>query len=524
LLEGDGLVTDGRLQFTWTYSANVHRRATIESLAQGFVEALRSFKPSTGPYRYSPFDFPLTKLDQPRLDRLLSKYPQLEDVYPLSPGQQEMLRQIGAAPDSGLYCLQWQCLIRGEVDPALFRQAWQIGINRHTIWRTAFAGEGSEQPLQIVQRQAALPWEQYDWRGLSPAEQEQQIEDFLQADRTRGFDLTRAPLMRLTFIRVGDEVYQFIWSHQHLLLDGWSFTPFLKEVFAAYEACRQNRPAQLDQSRPYRDYIAWLQQQDLFKAEAYWRRTLAGFSAPTPLPVQRASAKALLSADSYAERQIRLTAATTAGLQFFAQQQRLTLNTLVQGAWALLLSHTSDQRDIVFGVTVTDRPANLPGVEAMLGLFINTLPLRVAVPFEQSLAAWLGKIQDQQVEQRQYEYVSLAQVQAWSDVPPAWPMFTSFLRFQNYPLGVSRWKPDQIGPFEVQTVREVDGWHYPVGLVAVPGTELLLRIAYHRQRLSAVTITQMLIQLQKLLEGFLIDPAQPLGSLLHRIEVQNADR
>jgi non-ribosomal peptide synthetase component F len=241
------------------------------------------------------------------------------------------------------------------------------------------------------------------------------------------------------------------------------------------------------------------------------------------LPMERAADQAPFSADSYAEQQIRLTAATTAGLQAFAQQRRLTLNTLVQGAWALLLSHTSGQPDVVFGVTITDRPADLPGVEAMLGLFINTLPLRVALPLDQTLAAWLEKIQDQQVEQRQYAYVSLTQIQAWSEVPPAWPLFSSFLRFQNYPLGVSRWKPDQLGPFEIQTVREVDWWPYPVGLVAVPGTELLLRIAYHQQLLRAVTITQMLIQLQKLLEGFLVDPAPLLGSVLRQIELQNAD-
>ena len=174
-------------------------------------------------------------------------------------------------------------------------------------------------------------------------------------------------------------------------------------------------------------------------------------------------------------------------------------------------------------MTVTDRPANLPGVEAMLGLFINTLPLRVAVPVDQALAAWLEKIQDRQVEQRQYAYVSLAQIQAWSEVPPTWPLFTSFLRFQNYPLGVSRWKPDQISSFEIQTVREVDWWHYPLGLVAVPGAELVLRMAYNQRLLDTATITQLLAQLQKLLEDFLNDPAQSLGSLLGRIDLQPAD-
>jgi non-ribosomal peptide synthetase component F len=189
----------------------------------------------------------------------------------------------------------------------------------------------------------------------------------------------------------------------------------------------------------------------------------------------------------------------------------------MQGAWALLLSHYSQQRDVVFGVTVTDRPASLPDVENMIGLFINTLPLRVTVAPDQALNEWLEEIQNRHAEQQQYQYVSLAQVQAWSEVTPDQPLFNNFLRFQNYSPGGSCWKPEELGSVQIQTVRDIDWWHYPLGVVIAPGIELKLRFAYNEQLFSAETIIQLLLQFQAVLEKFLLDPAQPIGMLLNHL-------
>src|SRR5205085_5133042 len=194
-----------------------------------------------------------------------------------------------------------------------------------------------------------------------------------------GFDLNEAPLMRVSLVLLNPTTYQIVWSYHHLLLDGWSISLLLDEVFLCYEAYCRGEVPRLSERRPYRDYITWLQQKDLAGAEAFWRRTLRGFSAPTPLRIDHAAVDGPTSDEDYAEQRAEFTAETTEALQSFARQHRLTLNTLFQGAWALLLSCYSGEEEVVFGATVSGRPLDLRGSQAMIGLFINTLPVRVRV-------------------------------------------------------------------------------------------------------------------------------------------------
>src|SRR5215211_2849855 len=306
----------------------------------------------------------------------------VEELYPLSPAQQGMLFHSLYAPESGVYVFQVITTLQGDVDLAAFLTAWQEILDRHAILRTAFVWENLDSPLQVVCRRATLPVTEHDWRDVSRREQHERMQAFLRADRRQAFDLAKAPLMRLAVIRAGEQRYRFCWTSHHLLLDGWSTSQVFSEIFACYQALRRNEKPQRARVRPYRDYIAWLLQQDLSAAESFWRRTLAGFSAPTPLGVDRPAAD-LLDANDYGEDELALTVELSAALQQLGRQQQLTLNTMVQGAWALLLSRYSGERDIVFGATVSGRPGELPGVEAMVGPFINTLPVRVRVPREE---------------------------------------------------------------------------------------------------------------------------------------------
>jgi surfactin family lipopeptide synthetase C len=435
----------------------------------------------------------------------------IETAYPLSPMQQGMLFHTLYAPESGTYFQQLSCTLKGELNVGAFQQAWQQVVDRHPIWRTAFVWDNIEKPLQVVVRQAKVPCSQQDWRGLSSVEQQEQLQAFLRADRKQGFQLSKAPLMRIALIQMDEETYQFIWSHHHLLLDGWSLSLVFKEVFAFYEAFRRGQNLQLKPCRPYQDYIAWLQQQDLTKTEAFWRQVLQGFTAPTPLEVDKASEGLSKQGESYAEQQIELSAATTGALQSLARQHQLTLNTLVQGAWTLLLSRYSGQEDVVFGVTVSGRPATLAGVESMVGLFINTLPVRVQVSPRAYLLPWLKQLQAQQVELRQYEYSSLIQVQGWSEVPRGLPLFESIVVFENYPLDASL--RESGSSLELCNIQSVELTNYPLTVVAWPGRELLLQIGYDCHRFDAATITRMLGHLQTLLEGIVAHPEQQLEGL-----------
>jgi amino acid adenylation domain-containing protein len=435
----------------------------------------------------------------------------IEAVYPLSPMQQGMLFHSLYAPKSGVYFEQLSAKLRGELDFAAFERAWQRVMDRHAILRTAFVWKNLDRMLQVVHRHVPLSLEQKDWRGLPRNEQQTRLEAFLEADRARGFDLSRAPLMRLTLLRTADDAYHFVWSHHHVLLDGWSLPLLLKEVFAFYEAFCHGQDLRLETPRPYRDYINWLQGQDMAKAEAFWREQLVGFSAPTPLTVDRAPESVPEREERYDELEIWLSVETTDALGALARRHRVTLSTLVQGAWALLLSRYSGEEDVVFGATVSGRPAELADVESMIGLFINTLPVRVRIPSDLAVSGWLEALHAQLADVRQYEYSSLAQIQGWSAVPRGMPLFESILVFENYPVDASL--GERTWSLEIEDVRSIEQTNYPLNFVCGPGERLSLKIAFDCRRFHTDTIRRMLGHLGTLLEGMAADSASPVASL-----------
>jgi len=459
----------------------------------------------------------------------------IEAVYALSPMQLGMLFHSLYGPESGVYFEQLSCTLRGELDVRAFQHAWQRVVDRHPILRTAFVWKNLERMLQVVHRRVELSWEEQDWRDLSAAEQETRREAFLRADRARGFDLSRAPLMRLALFRTADDAHTFVWSHHHILLDGWSLPLVLKEVLTFYEAFHQGQDLRLEQPRPYGDYIAWLQQGDLAQAEAFWRHELAGFTAPTPLVVDRPlqyEGKADVDHEGQtAELEALLPVQTTAALQSLARQQALTMSTVVQGAWALLLSRYSGEDDVVFGATVSGRPADLQGVETMVGVFINTLPARVQVPSDGTVVDWLKTLQARWVEMRQYEYSPLLQIQDWSGVPRGMPLFESILVFENYPVDAAlQWGGEGIqgggngdcadagsgwqhGSLKIEDVRSIEQTNYPLNVISGPGERLPLKISYNCRHFDAGTIRRMLGHLVMLLEGIAADPEGPITAL-----------
>src|SRR5215475_15660651 len=259
----------------------------------------------------------------------------VEDIYPLSPVQQGMLFHALYDPKASMYLEQKTCALHGDLDVSAFERAWQRVVERHSVLRTAFVWQGLDEPMQVVRQKVKLSWTREDWRGLSPEEQQAQSSAFLQTDRSRGMELSKAPLMRLGLFRLADDTYQFFWTHHHILLDGWSLPILFKEVFAFYEAFRQGADLRLENGRPYRDYIAWLQRQDLSRAEAFWRNELKGFTTPTPLWVSPDSSPS--HREIYGDGRLALSEQETVALQSLAQRHQLTLNTLAQGAWGLLL-------------------------------------------------------------------------------------------------------------------------------------------------------------------------------------------
>ncbi|MEA5516373.1 non-ribosomal peptide synthetase [Nodularia sp. UHCC 0506] len=434
----------------------------------------------------------------------------IEDIYPLAPMQQGILFHSLYSPNSGLYVAQIGCTLSGFLNVPALKKALQLTMKQHSVLRTSFHWERRDQPFQVVYRHVDLPWEQHDWRGVPPAEQQQLLENFLQRDRNQDFDLNKPPLMRVTLIQLADDQHQFVWSKHHLILDGWSTAILFKEIFDAYEAVHQGSDLPLIRSRPYGDYVAWLQQQDLSSAKTFWRRMLKGFTAHTVLKVARNFGDSSGQVD-HDEQQIQVSEATTSALKSLAQQHQLTLNTLVQGAFALLLSRYSGEEDILFGVTSSGRPPTLAGVESMVGVFINTLPLRVNANPEDFLLPWLKQLQTQQIEAREYDYSPLVEVQAWSEVPRGTPLFESILVFENYPVDSSL--PKQSENLGIREVRFVESINYPLTMLVNGGDELSVNIWYDCQRFDDSTITRMLGHFETLLTEMVANPEQRLKDL-----------
>lgn len=437
----------------------------------------------------------------------------IADIYELSPMQQGMLFHTLYAPKSGVYFEQRNCILHGKLNVTAFKQAWQQVVARHPVLRTSFYWEEIDKPLQVVYQSVDLPWVEYDWLGLTPTEQEEQLEAFLQADREQSFELNRAPLMRCALIKVREDAYQFVWSHHHLLMDGWCNAIILKEVLSFYEAFNKSQNLYLNTPRLYRDYIIWLQQQNNSQAEAFWRQALQGFTAPTPLVVNANVGNLSNQKEIYDHQYLQLSATFTAALQSLAAQHHLTLNTLVQGAWGLLLSRYSGERDVVFGATVSGRPTSLSGVEFMVGLFINTLPVRMQVSPEAELLPWLQQLQAEQIEREQYSYSSLIDIQGWSDVPRGTPLFESLVVFENYPVSLDAFLQEWSGSLEITKGRGFEQTNYPLTVVAIPGLEFSARIQYECGRFDTATVKRMVGHFQTLLSAIVANPFQRLKNL-----------
>ncbi|RKG72301.1 non-ribosomal peptide synthetase, partial [Corallococcus terminator] len=506
VLEVNGLVVGGRLEVTWTYSEALHTRATVEGLARAYTEALRTLvagRRTEDAARYTPADFPLAKLDARTLSQVQAKVEGFEDIYPLSPMQQGMLFHALLAPKSGVYFEQLSWAFHSQVDARALKRAWEELVARNAVLRTTFLWEGLEEPLQVVRRQASLPWRELDWRGQTEAAQRQQLETFLEEDRARGFDLVAGPLMRVALVRLDTHVHRLVWSFHHTVLDGWSLGLVMQDLFGFYDAFTREQPPLATARTAFRDYIEWLGRQEPARSQSFWRERLAGFTAPTPLPLDRgAGFNDSEAVHKHGSQEIALPVETTVALESFARRHQLTLGSVVQGAWALLLSRYSGEQDVVFGTTVSGRPSELPGVEGMMGLFINSLPLRVRLAPEDTLVSWLRGIQTQQVALSAHEHCPLVQVQGWSELPRGQPLFESLVVVENYPIDASI--KERARGLDVRDFEGRERLTLPLAPAVLPGEKLGLRLSFQLSRFDAEAITRLMGHWRTVLEGIAV--------------------
>jgi amino acid adenylation domain-containing protein len=438
----------------------------------------------------------------------------VEDIYPLSSLQRGILFHTLVAPATGLYAIVFRCALHGPLDATAFKGAWQDLLDRHPVLRTAFLWQGLERPLQAVRRRVALPWAEEDWEGwpdLAAPERASRLAAATGAEASRGFDLSRAPLLRLRLVRLAAEEHLFFWSFHHLLVDGWSVNSLLHEALGLYAAAVRSAPPAVASRRPYGDYIAWLEERGPRHSEAFFRRQLRGFTAPTPLEPLARPGGAGAAAGAHDDVHHRLPAALSAELAGLAARRRLTLNSLVLGAFGLLLGRYSGELDVVLGVVLGGRPPELAGVEAMVGLFVNALPLRLAIAPEQAAGEWLAGVLARLVDLREHEHTALADVQLWSELPPATPLFEALFNFTNYPHGPAG--QEEACGLRVREAQMTESTNYPLNVMAAPGERLSLRLLHDAARFDRTTVLRLGGHLEALLAALAATPDARAGDL-----------
>ena len=394
----------------------------------------------------------------------------VQDIYPLTPLQEGMLYHLVRDRDAGVYVQQFQTRFGPGFDEELFRRAWDAVVARHAALRTLFVWDGMDDPLQVVRDRVQLDWERADWRNGAHGGADAALDEWLAADRRRGFALDSAPLMRFLLAALPDGRTGFVWSFPHILLDGWSAGIVMADVYAACAALHRGEALPGGDAPPFRDYVAWLRDRDDAATAAFWKGQLADLGEPTTLsPIYRPDGDT-----AFGRVLLSLSPEATTRLKRRAAAERLTLSTVVHGAWARLLASCSGQDDVVFGSTVAGRPADLPGVDRMAGLFINTVPARATLRWEMAVADWLRGLQNDLLDGQDHAHLGLADMQALSGVPAGDPLFDSMVVFENAP----ELPPPADLPFAIEASDTRERSHYALTLFAGVGEQLDIALAW----------------------------------------------
>ncbi|MEV4921456.1 non-ribosomal peptide synthetase [Streptomyces roseoverticillatus] len=494
---------------SWTWTEPALSETDVHELTGLWTQALDALIAHTrrpGAGGWTPSDLPLVSLTQSQLDRLtMSRADEsgLEEILPLSPLQEGLL--FHSAFDDQLpdvYTVQLVLSLQGHLDVAALQSAAAALLRRHANLRAGFRQEDADHPVQVIPREVALPWREVDLNGMS--DQEAELARLLAEDRARRFDPARPPLLRFTLIRTAPALHRLVFTHHHLLLDGWSLPILMRELFALYaQNSLGGADIALPPPVPYRNYLTWLVSQDRDAAEKAWQEALTGIEEPTLLAPVSATGGAVLPAEVTGELPETLTAALTA----WARRHELTLNTVVQGVWGTLLGRLLHRHDVVFGATVSGRPPEVPGIEDMVGLFINTLPVRVRWDDTESWAEMLTRLQDEQSALLEHQHLGLAEIQQIAGVRR---LFDTTTVFESYPVDAGAL--EKTAPaLQLVDIEAADGTHYPLSLAVIPGRGLRLRLQYRPDVVERHAAEAVVTRLRLLLEAVVTRPEQAIG-------------
>ncbi len=480
ILEINAYISAGALRVHWHYSRNLHASKTLEKLNGEFAGAL-------------------DQVIAAEMERLR------DDAFPLSPTQTGMLMESVLSSAGDMHVEQIQATLRGPLHGDALERAWAAVLDENAALRGGFRWDQIQEPRQFIAAKPRLPLQREDFRGKSP----EALQEFLRATREAGFDFERPPLMRVALLQTDGDEHLLVWTFHHILMDGWCLFPVLKRVFAVYEALLENRSTPPIEAPAYREYIDWLDRRDTAEPAEFFAEKLSGFSRAS-LP-GRASSGSIEGKSGVGRRDLTLDPSTRNRLETFARENRLTMNTIMQGLWALALARYNQSSDVTFGVTVSGRPPEMAGVEHTIGLFINTLPVRARVNDDDDVLRLFRAIQDYNLELREYEYSAGADLRAWSGLPAGTPLFESILVYENYPFEPESFEAAGL-QFDMTTLESAGAvTAYALTLLVIPGRDFAIRAIHDAGRMTTHDADLILNHLHKLMETLIDSPGAKVG-------------
>ncbi|WP_083211115.1 non-ribosomal peptide synthetase [Mycolicibacterium porcinum] len=491
--------TGPQLQANWMWAPSVLSRDQVDRLSRLWFEALSGIcaHVQSGGGGLTPSDVVPVQLTQKQIDELTGRY-RVADVLPLTPLQKGLLFQSSFADDAetvgeDVYAVQLAVTITGELDPERLRQAVGGVIARHPNLAARFHDEFGE-PVQVLAADPVTAW-QYVEVPSAASDVGERIEQVCAAERSAVCDLAGQPTFRAALLRTGDAQHKLVLTIHHIVIDGWSLPILLQEIFAGYSGHRLPAPAS------YRNFVSWLVGQDHTAAKVVWRDALAGFETPTLVGPPTPAGKR--GVESY-----RLPAETTRALTELARSQHTTVNTVLQAAWAQVLMALTGQRDVVFGTAVAGRPVDLPGADAIVGLLINTVPVRAKITAASTVADLLDQLQRVHNDTVEHEHLALAEIHR---VAGHDRLFDTLFVYENYPIDTKALVGAQELGITDFTSREYN--HYPLSVVAMPGDELGLRIEFDSGVFGTDDVAALADRMRHVLETMAADPGRRLASI-----------
>ncbi|MBD0323256.1 MAG: AMP-binding protein, partial [Aldersonia sp.] len=490
---------EGSLGAAFAYPRNVIDRADVQEVADLWGAALRalavhSAAPDAG--GLTPSDLPLVRVAQRDIDSWESQYLHVTDVWPLAPLQSGLLFHAmftDAAVD--VYTMQATLHLGGYLDSERLRSAAQALMERYTNLRTAFTTDSAGNAVQIVLSKVDVPWREVDLSGVPADDRAAEARRVLLHDQEDGFDMSRPPLVRFTLVRTAHDAWQLGVTAHHILLDGWSMPLLMRDLLVLYAV--SGDLSVLPRVREYRNFLVWLAERDRQRSLDAWERALGGLDGPTLLA---STGRRAGDTTGIGKVIAQLSEADTARLADTAARLGVTVNTMVQAAWAILLGRMTGRTDVVFGATVSGRPGDLVGVESMVGLFINTVPVRVAVDPDASTAAVLQRLQAEQADLLEHHYIGLTDIQRAAGVGT---LFDNLLVFESYP--VDRAALGEAGSaldgLRVTDVDVNDGSHYPLTVLASVEETLEFVLKHDRGSFDTAEVQQFADRLVRILDA-----------------------